>query len=366
MVLESELDEEQAFCNEYEASKCAAELMVKEAGFDSVTVYRPAIIVGDSETGYTSTFHGLYAPLKSLAAIFALIRDGKFDAAAGTDLPVSMLMRSLGLTGQERKHFVPVQWVSGSIVSLYDRPETHGGTYHLTGTNPVSVDETAKAMQNAFVRFFGESTNDKLRVELERSTPHSDTVLLDSIGQSFAAQLEAYKNYWRDDPRFDDRRRKAWLPDYPCPILDLPVLEKLCLFALRSNFGWPKKPVARFEKSTAKWLHDHMVHSMDTSPDDCSRTIPILQLRSFGMGGGEYVISKRLGLDGRLLNFESIPGVQEQLSKITFNQADLNKTDRLESLIDDGRAIVQLASESEASSRMIEEWFQWMKSSLTT
>ena len=31
---------------------------------DRPTIYRPSIIVGDSQTGYTTTYHGFYAPLK--------------------------------------------------------------------------------------------------------------------------------------------------------------------------------------------------------------------------------------------------------------------------------------------------------------
>ena len=56
-VLETELDEGQQFNNDYERSKTAAEKILRSAKhLDSLTVYRPSIIVGDSRTGFTTAF----------------------------------------------------------------------------------------------------------------------------------------------------------------------------------------------------------------------------------------------------------------------------------------------------------------------
>ena len=67
-IFESELDEGQDCRNEYEASKLEAERLVRGPdGLESVTVYRPAVISGDSKTGYTSTYHGLYLYLRLMA-----------------------------------------------------------------------------------------------------------------------------------------------------------------------------------------------------------------------------------------------------------------------------------------------------------
>ncbi|NBW86085.1 MAG: NAD-dependent epimerase/dehydratase family protein [Planctomycetia bacterium] len=64
-VLERDLDCGQAFGNDYEASKAEAEQLLRSAAhLDSATVYRPSIIVGDSHTGYTSTYHGYFASLR--------------------------------------------------------------------------------------------------------------------------------------------------------------------------------------------------------------------------------------------------------------------------------------------------------------
>ena len=64
-VLESDVDVGQTPGNVYEKTKLQAEMLVRAADFlDPPTIYRPSIIVGDSQTGYTTTYHGFYAPLK--------------------------------------------------------------------------------------------------------------------------------------------------------------------------------------------------------------------------------------------------------------------------------------------------------------
>ena len=64
-ILESDVDVGQTPCNAYEKTKLQAEILVRRADFlDPPTIYRPSIIVGDSQTGYTTTYHGFYAPLR--------------------------------------------------------------------------------------------------------------------------------------------------------------------------------------------------------------------------------------------------------------------------------------------------------------
>src|SRR5436305_1979730 len=72
-IFESDLEHEAGFRNDYEHCKFEAERLVRAAlapkaspsAFSGIlaglTVYRPATIVGDSRTGYTTTYHGLYS-----------------------------------------------------------------------------------------------------------------------------------------------------------------------------------------------------------------------------------------------------------------------------------------------------------------
>lgn len=67
VILESELNCGQSFRNDYEKSKLQAEQLVRNDPFiTNLTVYRPAVIAGDSRTGYTNTYHGLFMYLSTL------------------------------------------------------------------------------------------------------------------------------------------------------------------------------------------------------------------------------------------------------------------------------------------------------------
>lgn len=77
LILESDVDVGQKLSNDYEKSKLESEKLVRGSEFlDQVTVYRPAIIIGDSQNGHTTTYHGFYAPLQAVSAISqAVVRD---------------------------------------------------------------------------------------------------------------------------------------------------------------------------------------------------------------------------------------------------------------------------------------------------
>ena len=68
VVYEHELALGQAFKNHYESTKFQAEVWVRDA-MDEVptTIYRPAIVVGDSRTGETQKFDGPYYMLRVIS-----------------------------------------------------------------------------------------------------------------------------------------------------------------------------------------------------------------------------------------------------------------------------------------------------------
>src|SRR5437868_2681395 len=72
VVYEHELSLGQGFKNHYESTKFQAELWVRDM-FDRVptTIYRPAIVVGDSNTGETQKFDGPYYMLRTIAVSVA-------------------------------------------------------------------------------------------------------------------------------------------------------------------------------------------------------------------------------------------------------------------------------------------------------
>ena len=144
-VLEDELDVGQSLGNVYEQSKLEAEKRLRGADWlERLTIFRPSSIIGDSQTGYTSNFHGFYLPLQ-LAYSFA--------SAVPPEEMNERFIKRLGLNGDEAKNFVPVDWVASAIAYLVTHAEHHGHTYHLAAPHGVSVRLFQHVVQEAIRRF---------------------------------------------------------------------------------------------------------------------------------------------------------------------------------------------------------------------
>jgi len=281
-VLESELDVGQTLGNDYERSKLEAEQLIREADFLSrPTFYRPGIIVGDSRTYYTTTYHGFYAALKLAYALVSKVVQGVTSGPS--------LLASLGHAGSDRKNFVPVDWVSSVIAHIHGCPEHHGKTYHLTAEDPVAISDVGLVIQEA-VELYGDLLDESDKNRCTGSW----------FEESFRSQLAMYRSYWRNDPDFDRTNTVAAAPHLPCPRTDRELLLKLAEFAIESKFGRKgrRRPVEPdFD------VQRHMQRLLK-APKDCA-DIPndcaCVGLQVDGPGGGQW---KLVLQDGRLIAAE--------------------------------------------------------------
>lgn len=233
-ILECEGDCGQQFGNDYEASKLEAEGLVRGAGFpEPPTMLRPAIIVGDSRTSFTSTYHGFYTPLRVMAALVPTM-------AGMPPIPESMWMAALGLAGDEAKNLVPVDWVSGVATHIVSNPCWHGRTYHLTPASRVPVREIAAVTKASIMARLERTRGDD---GIGRAGGTTAVGLPDHLAAAFREQMSTYAAYWRDDPDFDTTNTTAAAGHLPCPAVDAAMLRRLCDFALEANFGWPRPSV---------------------------------------------------------------------------------------------------------------------------
>lgn len=234
-VYENELNAGQEFGNCYEESKVEAEQVVQEAGiFDQVTCFRPGIIVGDSQTGMTTTYHNFYVAVnlaKSLA-------DHK-TARDETGLAVANQVH-FNMNGDERKHLVPVDWVSAVMSHVITHQEHHGKCYHLTPRVPITM-RLIRDVLEAEVGFYG--------VEFygagERRKDSSENEEL------FFQHMEVYNSYWRNDPEFDCSNTLAAAPHLPCPHVDRTMLRFLARVAIDNRFSW-KDPAVESTSPAAR------------------------------------------------------------------------------------------------------------------
>lgn len=134
VVYEHELVMGQAFKNHYESTKFQAEVWVREY-LDRVptTIIRPAIVVGDSETGETQKFDGPYFILRALAE------------AGRTGRPLPSFGRA-----DAPFNVVPVDYVVDAIASAAADPAAAGQTLHLVDPEPLSAHELTVALAREY------------------------------------------------------------------------------------------------------------------------------------------------------------------------------------------------------------------------
>ena len=108
-IAEESLDDRAGFFNHYEQSKFEAETLVRRSGVPFST-FRLSSVVGDSRTGYSSTFRVMYWPLKMLSRGMAWVVPA--DRAGMLDI-------------------VPIDFVCDALEALSADPSMRGKTFHL-------------------------------------------------------------------------------------------------------------------------------------------------------------------------------------------------------------------------------------------
>jgi len=199
---ESDLDVGQDFRNPYEQSKFEAEALLREraAGLP-LQVLRPSIVVGDSRTGWTSSFNVLYPPLRAFAR-------GTIPALpARRRSPVDV---------------VPVDYVADSVERLTRTgPE---GTFHLVaGRNATTV---GRLIELASQRF-GRKPPPVFPPPLYRRLLHP---LLLRRRRDALRRMEVYFPYFSMRVRFADRRHP------PAPPVER-YFDRLLDFAEHAHWG---------------------------------------------------------------------------------------------------------------------------------
>lgn len=267
-ILEDELDLGQEPSNDYESSKLTAEKEVRGFGFKQLTVHRPSIIVGDSTTGFTTSYHGFYTPLR---LVHTLVTTLPWDVFVQGDW-----LGTLQLTGDERKNLVPVDWVSAAMTQVISKPELHGQTYHFTNPNPPTVADMLAAI--------GENILDLARTdEAAKNNLGADP---EKMMESFREQMKVYQSYWSDDPAFDSTRTEAALPHLPCPTVDADMMNLLIRYAIDKNFGWPRETPATAKFPVADDLAPWIQNARQLNGANGDRRY--VSLRVSGSGGGQW------------------------------------------------------------------------------
>jgi thioester reductase-like protein len=198
VVYEHELTLGQEFKNHYESTKFQAEVWVRAAMHRiPTTIYRPAIVVGDSRTGETQKFDGPYYMLRTIAR------------AVHDHTPIIQFGRS-----EAPFNCVPVDFIVDAITALAGDPAAVGETVHLVDPDPVTAAQMAELFSQEYagkkpsMRVPPSMIENALRVKRVR----------DAFG---GAPHEAIR-YLNHPVRFDTRRADDLLARHGmrCPRLD--------------------------------------------------------------------------------------------------------------------------------------------------
>lgn len=123
-IREEELRHDAGFRNFYEESKYLAESEVEKLKSEvPVTIFRPSVVVGDSQTGETAKYDGIYYLIQYLRmapGVLRLVNVGNRDV---------------------RLNLVPVDFVVDAIAALAFDDEARGKTIALADPSPLSTSE---------------------------------------------------------------------------------------------------------------------------------------------------------------------------------------------------------------------------------
>lgn len=131
-ILESELEHASGFRNFYEETKYLAEREVEKLKDEiPLTIFRPSIVVGDSKTGETAKYDGIYSLilyLRKAPHLFRFVNVGNRDV---------------------KLNLVPVDFVVEAIAALSKDERAIGKTIALADPNPLATEEIFDALAEA-------------------------------------------------------------------------------------------------------------------------------------------------------------------------------------------------------------------------
>ncbi|REJ77371.1 MAG: NAD-dependent epimerase/dehydratase family protein [Acidobacteria bacterium] len=134
-IFENELEHDEGFRNYYEETKYFAELEVEALKNElPVTIFRPSVVCGDSKTGETAKYDGIYYVIKFLLRfpeVFRLVNVGNEDV---------------------KLNLVPVDFVVEGMAALSEDENAVGKTVALADPKPLTTkalcDSIAESITN--------------------------------------------------------------------------------------------------------------------------------------------------------------------------------------------------------------------------
>lgn len=239
-VCKEELVENRVFTNFYEETKCRAEWMASErCGQEGIrlSIYRPSIVYGDSETGRSLRFNAVYYPIKMLLFLKNLyeadIREqgGRRAGEMGvklTDEGFLYLPIRVPVVENGGLNLIPVNFFTRAFAALMEDC-LEGGIFHIINKRLTRIEDVIDYSQ----RLFG----------IEGFEPYQDrgdnAIPRNALETLYDRYLEVYLPFIRDTRIFDDQKADSILSkrEVACPDFDFEVFSRCMTYAIECEWG---------------------------------------------------------------------------------------------------------------------------------
>ena len=236
------------FRNPYERTKYDAEQEVRKKseqyGLDT-TIYRPSVIVGDSNTGNSLSFTGIY----NVAKVFQLIKrilkrkievDGENLKKIGvySENDTFYLPLKFPLLEKSTINIVPIDYVVNTILKLADKCNSVDQTYHITNPNPpkiIDIIQVGCQIANLKgIEFINCPFEDSLKLIRNQIIHYSKY----DLNISFFMEIREYIHYFFGEPIFDISNVRETLGDnyVESPKISPEFILKILQFAAERNW----------------------------------------------------------------------------------------------------------------------------------
>jgi nucleoside-diphosphate-sugar epimerase len=235
-----ELASPQEFTNIYEETKCRAEWLATESSREAgirLSIYRPSIVYGHSETGRSLIFNALYYPVRTAVFLRNLFeadireRGGRRAVEMGVRLDgdgwMFMPIRMAAVEGGGIS-LVPVDFFVRAFAAICEEALA-GGIFHIVNPRLKKIRDIIGYSKRRF-RIRGIEAVE--RFDRDRPPRNALEALFDSY-------LEAYNPYIQDRRIFDMKNAGPIVEKrgLRCPELDYAVFSRCMTYAVEADWG---------------------------------------------------------------------------------------------------------------------------------
>lgn len=239
-VCREELDGNESFTNVYEETKSRSESLALNACERNglrLSIYRPSIVYGDSQTGRSTRFNAVYYPVKTVSFMKDLyerdIREhgGAKAAEMGVRLagdgslhmPIRLeVVKGGGL------NLIPIDYFVQAFMAVLEE-SLDGGIFHIINSRSKNIEDLI-AYTGRFFNITG--------LEPYQSGPAGPQAR-NPLESLFDRYLAVYGPYMKDTRTFDDRNAQRILTGKGvlCPDFDYEVFARCMKYAVKCDWG---------------------------------------------------------------------------------------------------------------------------------